>query len=158
MSFWQAQVNSLLSSRTFNQAAAIDADGTRILASSSDFEVPPLSTHIFPSGTVSTDIVLTVSPLQINPGEMKLITSFFKDMGSGTVKRIYSCGFSVNGRRYLTMACEDNIIHGICGNSGVIIAKTETAVIMGQYAGSSIRNAANNNMTNQAQYLISMGQ
>ncbi|KAM5477008.1 profilin, required for normal timing of actin polymerization in response to thermal stress [Microsporum audouinii] len=132
MSFWQAQVNSLLSSRTFNQAAAIDADGTRILASSSDFE--------------------------INPGEMKLITSFFKDMGSGTVKRIYSCGFSVNGRRYLTMACEDNIIHGICGNSGVIIAKTETAVIMGQYAGSSIRNAANNNMTNQAQYLISMGQ
>ncbi|EHA52188.1 hypothetical protein MCOR27_010941 [Pyricularia oryzae] len=104
---WQGYVDqSLVGSGHIDKAAIISAAGDSTWATSADFT--------------------------IEPAEMKTIADIL-DNKAGAQDKAHSDGIYIAKERYVVARIEDNTIYARQGRSGVAIAKTSQAILVGHH-------------------------
>ncbi|MCJ1449876.1 profilin, required for normal timing of actin polymerization in response to thermal stress [Mycoblastus sanguinarius] len=127
---WQAYVDtSLVGTRNVDKAAIFNSEGTSAWASSTGFH--------------------------ISPAEIKEIISSYSD--SSEVKKIQSGGFKIAGEKYMTIKADDKSVYGKKGKEGVVIVKTQQAILVTHYPESVQPGVATNTVEQLGDYLISVG-
>ncbi|KAK3398163.1 profilin [Sordaria brevicollis] len=130
---WQAYIDSsLVGTGHITQGAIISAAGDSVWAASSGF-------------TVTND-------------EMKNISTILAEGGKGpNVDKSFAEGFHVAGERYVAFNVEGRHIYGRKGKTGVVIVKTNQAIIIGQYGENIQAGNATQTVEALADYLVKAG-
>ncbi|KAI9802949.1 MAG: hypothetical protein M1825_002180 [Sarcosagium campestre] len=130
---WQAYVDtSLIGTGTVDKAAIFNSEGTSVWASSPGFTVAP--------------------------EEIKAIIAAYTDKGDKDgVKAVQSTGFHVHNERFVTTKCEDRSLYGRKGKEGVVIVKTNQAIIVAHYPDTVQIGQIANTVEQLADYLVSVG-
>lgn len=127
---WQAYVDtSLVGTGNVDKAAIFNSEGTSVWASSSGF-------------TVSTT-------------EIKEVVAAYKD--SGEVKQVQSTGLHVGGERFVVIKADDRSLYGKKGREGIVIVKTQQAILVTHYPETVQPGAATNTVESLGDYLIGVG-
>ncbi|MCJ1262995.1 profilin, required for normal timing of actin polymerization in response to thermal stress [Lobaria immixta] len=127
---WQAYVDtSLVGTGNLDKAAIFNVEGTSVWAASSDFKVAP--------------------------EEIKEVVNSYADKGEP--KKVQSSGFHVAGHRYVTIKAEDRSLYGKKGKEGVVIVKTQQAILVGHYPEAVQPGSAANTVEQLGDYLVKLG-
>jgi len=127
---WQAYVDtSLVGTGNVDKAAIFNSEGNSVWASSAGFTVAP---H-----------------------EMKEVVGSFKD--TGDVKQVQSNGVHIAGERYVVIKADDRSLYGKKGKEGIVIVKTQQALLVTHYPETVQPGSAANTVEQLADYLISVG-
>ncbi|OAA64248.1 profilin [Niveomyces insectorum RCEF 264] len=130
---WQGYIDSsLVGSGHIDKAAIISAAGDSVWASSPGFTV--------------------------KPDEMKAIAAIFEQKDSAADKA-YSEGIHVADERYVAtiISAEDNIMMIRKGKTGIAIAKTKQAIVVGHYGENAQASNARATVEALADYLRKSG-
>ncbi|CAK3825491.1 Hypothetical predicted protein [Lecanosticta acicola] len=120
---------SLVGTGNVDKAAIFSADGTGVWATSAGFTV--------------------------TPQEMQEVVNAYKDKAD--VKQIQSTGIHIAGERYVVLKAEENSIYGKKGKEGVIIVKTQQAILVTHYPENVQPGNATNTVEQLGDYLKSVG-
>ncbi|KAL9001067.1 MAG: hypothetical protein Q9188_005545 [Gyalolechia gomerana] len=127
---WQAYVDtSLVATGNIDKAAIFNSEGTSVWASSSGFTVAP--------------------------AEIKAVVVSFAD--TSDVKKVQSEGFYVAGEKFFTLRSDERSLYGKKGKEGVVIVKTQQAILVAHYPESVQPGAATNTVEQLGDYLLSVG-
>ncbi|KAI9681506.1 MAG: profilin, required for normal timing of actin polymerization in response to thermal stress [Caeruleum heppii] len=127
---WQEYVDSsLVGTGNLDRAAILNAEGTSVWASSKGFTVAP--------------------------EEIKEVIAAYNDKGS--VKAVQSNGFYIAGDRYVVIKADDRSLYGRKGKEGVVIVKTNMAILVTHYPETVQPGAAANTVEQLGDYLIGVG-
>ncbi|KAK4620151.1 Profilin [Fulvia fulva] len=127
---WQAYVDqSLVGTGNVDKAAIFSAAGDSVWATSPSF--------------------------QISPAEMTSITTAYKD--TADVKQVQSTGLHIAGEKYVVLKADDRSIYGKKGREGVVIVKTQQAILVAHYPESVQPGSAANTVEQLGDYLIKVG-
>jgi len=127
---WQAYVDtSLVGSGSVDKAAIFNSEGTSVWASSPNFTV--------------------------TPSEMKEVVGSFKD--NGEIKQVQSNGLHIGGERYIVIKADDRSLYGKKGKEGIVIVKTQQALLVTHYPEHVQPGTAANTVEQLGDYLISVG-
>ncbi|KAF2724518.1 profilin II [Polychaeton citri CBS 116435] len=127
---WQAYVDqSLVGTGNVDKAAIFSAQGDSVWASSAGFTV--------------------------KPEEMKEIVSAYQDKAD--VKKVQSEGAHIAGERFVVIKADDRSIYGKKGREGVVIVKTNQAILVTHYPESVQPGNAAKVVEQLADYLIGVG-
>jgi len=130
MSTWQAYVDtSLVGTGNLDRAAIFNIQGTSVWASSSGFTV--------------------------SPAEIKEVIASYTD--TTDVKKIQSGGFRVAGEKYMTIKADEKSVYGRKGKEGIVIVKTQQAVLVAHYPETVQPGQATNTVEQLGDYLIGVG-
>ncbi|MCJ1225272.1 profilin, required for normal timing of actin polymerization in response to thermal stress [Toensbergia leucococca] len=127
---WKAYVDtSLVGSGNVDKAAIFNSEGNSVWATSTGFNVAP--------------------------AEIKDVVNSYTDKGDP--KKVQSSGFHIAGERYVTIKADDRSLYGKKGKEGVVIVKTQQAILVTHYPESVQPGAAANIVEQLGDYLISVG-
>ncbi|MCJ1297829.1 profilin, required for normal timing of actin polymerization in response to thermal stress [Hypocenomyce scalaris] len=127
---WQAYVDtSLVGTGNIDKAAIFNSEGTSVWASSTGFT--------------------------IGPAEIKEVVSSYKD--TGEVKKVQSSGLHIAGERYVVIKADDRSLYGKKGREGIVIVKTQQAILVTHYPESVQPGSAANTVEQLGDYLIGVG-
>jgi len=127
---WQAYVDtSLVGTGNVDKAAIFNSEGTSVWAHSSGFTV--------------------------SPTEIKEVVAAYKD--SGDVKQVQSTGLHVGGERYVVIKADDRSLYGKKGREGIVIVKTQQAILVTHYPETIQPGAATTTVEALGDYLIGVG-
>ncbi|KAL6914291.1 hypothetical protein ACHAPO_010959 [Fusarium lateritium] len=125
---WQAYIDSsLVGSGHIDKGAIISAAGDSVWAASSD--------------------------LQLKPEEMKAISAI---VGGDTKAKdkAFAEGLYIAGERYVMARAEGRSIYARLGRSGVAVAKTNQAIVVGHHGEAQVAGNATSTVEGLADYLI----
>jgi profilin len=125
---WQPYVDRLLSG-DLDKAAIFDSEGKSAWASSPGFAV--------------------------TPGEMKEIIDAYNDKSE--VKAVQSNGLHVGGQKFVVLKTDDRSIYGRLGKEGIVIVRTDKALLVAHYGEGTQPGAAANTVEQVADYLKKTG-
>ncbi|CAK7232923.1 profilin, required for normal timing of actin polymerization in response to thermal stress [Sporothrix bragantina] len=131
---WQGYIDSsLVGSGHIDEAAIISAAGDSVWAQSPKFA--------------------------LTPEELKAIAAIFETGGQAAIDKAYSEGLHVAGEKYIAtiVSAEDNIAMIRKGKTGVAIAKTKQAIIVGHYGENAQASNARSTVEALADYLRKAG-
>ncbi|KXL43775.1 hypothetical protein M433DRAFT_5384 [Acidomyces richmondensis BFW] len=129
---WQAYVDqSLIGTGNVDKAAIFNSEGNSVWASSAGFTV--------------------------SPQEMQEVVAAYKDKGTDGVKQVQSTGLHVAGERFVVLKADDRSIYGKKGREGVVIVKTQQAILVTHYPESVQPGAAANTVEQLGDYLVKVG-
>ncbi|KAI9721018.1 MAG: hypothetical protein M1812_002497 [Candelaria pacifica] len=130
---WQAYVDtSLVGTGYVDKAAIFNSEGTSVWASSPGFTVAP--------------------------AEIKEVVTAFKDKGDAQgIKQVQSSGLHVAGERFVVIKADDRSLYGKKGREGIVIVKTQQAILVTHYPESVQPGSATNTVEQLADYLIGVG-
>ncbi|OZJ02354.1 hypothetical protein BZG36_04377 [Bifiguratus adelaidae] len=89
---------------------------------------------------------------RLQPNEVQAITKAFSDPSD-----IRANGLHVNNVKYFTLRADDRVIYGKKNATGVVLAKTTQAILIGVYGEGQQAGDANKVVEGLADYLISVG-
>ncbi|KAI9788012.1 MAG: profilin, required for normal timing of actin polymerization in response to thermal stress [Peltula sp. TS41687] len=112
-----------------DKAAIFDADGKSPWASSPGFTV--------------------------TPSEIKEIIEAYNDKAD--VKAVQSTGLHVGGQKYVVLKADERSLYGRSGKEGILIVRTDKALLVTHYGESTQPGAAANTVEQMADYLKSVG-
>ncbi|KAL9030101.1 MAG: hypothetical protein Q9196_001741 [Gyalolechia fulgens] len=112
-----------------DKAAIFNSEGTSLWASSPGFTVAP--------------------------AEIKAVVASFAD--TNDLKRVQSEGFYVAGEKFFTLISDERSLYGKKGKEGVVIVKTQQAILVAHYPESVQPGVAANTVEQLGDYLISVG-
>ncbi|KAF2086725.1 profilin-A [Saccharata proteae CBS 121410] len=87
--------------------------------------------------------------------ELAILVKAFAD--TKDIKDVQSEGFHIAGERYVCIKCDDRDIWGKKGKTGIVIAKTKQAIIIGHYPEGVQPGPATKVVGDLSDYLISVG-
>lgn len=120
---------SLVGTGNLDRAAIFNIQGTSVWASSSGFTV--------------------------SPAEIKEVIASYTD--TTDVKKIQSGGFRVAGEKYMTIKADEKSVYGRKGKEGIVIVKTQQAVLVAHYPETVQPGQATNTVEQLGDYLIGVG-
>ncbi|KAL8872157.1 MAG: hypothetical protein Q9174_002168 [Haloplaca sp. 1 TL-2023] len=127
---WQAYVDtSLVATGNIDKAAIFNSEGTSVWASSPGFEV--------------------------KPEEIKAVVASFAD--TSDVKKVQSEGIHIGGEKFFTLRSDERSLYGKKGKEGVVIVKTQQAILVAHYPETIQPGVAANTVEQLGDYLISVG-
>jgi len=127
---WQAYVDtSLVGTGNIDKAAIFNSEGTSVWASSPGFTV--------------------------SPAEIKEVVASYKD--TGDVKKVQANGLHVGGERFVVIKADDRSLYGKKGKEGIVIVKTQQAILLTHYPETVQPGSATNTVEQLADYLIGVG-
>lgn len=128
---WQAYVDtSLVATGHIDKAAIISAAGDSEWATSPGFK--------------------------LEPTEMKAIADILSD-ASGARDRAYSEGLYVGKERYVMANADENTIYARQGRSGICVAKSQQAILIGRHNEQQIAGNASATIGSLVDYLKPLG-
>ncbi|MCJ1243164.1 profilin, required for normal timing of actin polymerization in response to thermal stress [Trapelia coarctata] len=89
---------------------------------------------------------------EVKAPELKEIVSAYKD-----TSKVYSEGVHVAGKRYVVHKADERSIYGKQGKEGVLIVKTNQAILISHYPETIQPGAAATTVEQLADYLIGVG-
>lgn len=127
---WQAYIDtSLLGTGNLDRAAIFNTQGTSVWASSHGFTV--------------------------SPAEIKEVVASYSD--TSDVKKIQSGGFRIAGEKYMTIKADEKSVYGKKGKEGIVIVKTQQAILVAHYPETIQPGQATNTVEQLGDYLTSVG-
>ncbi|KAL8812296.1 MAG: hypothetical protein Q9223_001164 [Gallowayella weberi] len=127
---WQAYVDtSLVATGNIDKAAIFNSEGTSVWASSPGFTVAP--------------------------AEIKAVVSSFAD--NSDVKKVQSEGFHIATEKFFTLKSDERSLYGKKGKEGVVVVKTQQAILVAHYPDTVQPGAAATTVEHLGDYLISVG-
>ena len=127
---WQAYVDtSLVGTGNVDKAAIFNDAGNSVWATSAGFTV--------------------------SPTEMQEVVAAYKD--TGDVKQVQSTGLHIAGERFIVIKADDRSIYGKKGKEGVVIVKTNMAILVAHYPETVQPGSAANTVEQLADYLVGVG-
>ncbi|KAI9736343.1 MAG: profilin, required for normal timing of actin polymerization in response to thermal stress [Cirrosporium novae-zelandiae] len=127
---WQAYVDSsLVGTGNVDKAAIFNSEGTSVWASSPGFVV--------------------------EKSEITEIVDAYKDKSE--VKGVQSQGLHVGKERYVVIKADDRSLYGKKGKEGIVVVKTQQALLVTHYPETVQPGAAANTVEQLADYLIGVG-
>ncbi|KAL8929442.1 MAG: hypothetical protein Q9172_000493 [Xanthocarpia lactea] len=127
---WQAYVDtSLVATGNIDKAAIFNSEGTSVWASSKGFTVAPT--------------------------EIQAVVASFAD--NSEVKKVQSEGFHIAGEKFFTLKSDDRSLYGKKGKEGVVVVKTQQAILVAHYPESVQPGSAATTVEQLGDYLISVG-
>ncbi|CAO1598559.1 MAG: hypothetical protein LQ349_006276 [Xanthoria aureola] len=127
---WQAYVDtSLVSSGNIDKAAIFNSEGSSVWASSPGFTVAP--------------------------AEIKAVVASFADKDD--VKKVQSEGFHIASEKFFTLKSDERSLYGKKGKEGVVVVKTQQAILVAHYPESVQPGSAATTVEQLGDYLISVG-
>ncbi|RGP59125.1 profilin [Fusarium longipes] len=107
--------------------------------------------------SVAGDSVWAASPaLELKPEEMKAISAIVS--GDENAKnKAFGEGLYLAGERYVMARAEDRSIYARSGRSGIAIAKTTQAIVVGHHGEAQVAGNATSTVEGLADYLIKSG-
>jgi len=127
---WQAYVDtSLVGTGNLDKAAIFNTQGTSVWASSHGFTV--------------------------SPGEIKEVIASYSD--TSDLKKIQSGGFRIAGEKYMTIKADEKSVYGKKGKEGIVIVKTQQAILVAHYPETVQPGQATNTVEQLGDYLIGVG-
>ncbi|KAI4156091.1 MAG: hypothetical protein LQ341_000066 [Variospora aurantia] len=121
--------SSLVATGNIDKAAIFNSEGTSAWAASAGFTVAP--------------------------AEIEAVVTSFAD--NSDVKKVQSEGFHVAGEKFFTIKSDDRSLYGKKGKEGVVIVKTQQAILVAHYPESVQPGAAANTVEQLGDYLIGVG-
>ncbi|KIH90304.1 profilin [Sporothrix brasiliensis 5110] len=120
------------------------------------------SGHIDEAAIISAagDSVWATSPkFSLKPEELKAIAAIFEANSQPAIDKAYSEGLHVAGEKYVAtiVSAEDNIAMIRKGKTGVAIAKTKQAIVVGHYGENAQASNARATVEALADYLRKQG-
>jgi len=129
---WQQYVDtSLIGTGNVDKAAIFSAAGDSVWATSAGF--------------------------QVSPQEMQEVVGAYKDPGKDGVKQVQSTGLHIAGERFIVIKADDRSIYGKKGREGVVLVKTNQAILITHYPETVQPGSAANTVEQLGDYLISVG-
>ncbi|KAF2747310.1 Profilin/allergen [Sporormia fimetaria CBS 119925] len=126
---WQAYVDqSLVGTGNIDKAVIVGLDGT-VWASTEGFSIPP--------------------------AELKVILDSFDDKSDP--KKVIVEGLKVNGEKYMTISADEDSLKAKKGKEGLVVAKTNQAVLIGHHPEDIQTNVANSSVAELQEYLKKVG-
>ncbi|KAF4126817.1 profilin, partial [Geosmithia morbida] len=98
----------------------------------------------------------TSSGFDIKPEEMKVIASIVSG-DSAAKDKAFADGLFITGERFVVARAEDRSIYARSGRTGVAIAKTKQAIIVGHHGEAQVAGNVNSTVEGLADYLIGLG-
>lgn len=127
---WQAYVDTtLLGSGNVDKAAIFGIEGPSAWATSAGFTVAP--------------------------AEIKDIIAAYNDKSD--IKAVQSDGLHVGGERFVVLKSDDRSLYGKRGKEGVVIVKTQKALLVAHYPETIQPGAAAQTVESLADYLLKVG-
>ncbi|KAI4088150.1 MAG: hypothetical protein LQ339_008761 [Xanthoria mediterranea] len=127
---WQAYVDtSLVASGNIDKAAIFNSEGSSVWASSPGFTVAP--------------------------AEIKAVVASFADKDD--VKKVQSEGFHIASEKFFTLKSDERSLYGKKGKEGVVVVKTQQAILVAHYPESVQPGSAATTVEQLGDYLISVG-
>ncbi|GAB7364577.1 hypothetical protein MBLNU230_g5384t1 [Neophaeotheca triangularis] len=100
----------------------------------------------------------TSAGFTVSPQEMQEVVTAYKDKGDAQgVKQVQSTGLHVGGERFVVLKADDRSIYGKKGREGVVIVKTQQAILVTHYPETVQPGSAANTVEQLADYLIGVG-
>ncbi|CAO1620606.1 unnamed protein product [Jaminaea pallidilutea] len=97
--------------------------------------------------------VWAASPgFSVSPQEQTALIKGFDDPSP-----LQSGGLHVAGKKYFVLRADDRSIYGKAGGDGIVLVKTNQAVLVGQYASPIIPGEATKVVEQLADYLLGVG-
>lgn len=93
--------------------------------------------------------------MQVAPTEIKVVVASFAD--TSNVKKVQSEGFHVAGEKFFTLKSDERSLYGKKGKEGVVIVKTQQAILVAHYPEAVQPGSAANTVEQLADYLIGVG-
>ncbi|KAI9851548.1 MAG: profilin, required for normal timing of actin polymerization in response to thermal stress [Thelocarpon superellum] len=130
---WQEYVDSsLVGTGNLDKAAIFNSEGTSVWASSPGFT--------------------------ISPAEIKAVVAAYKDKGDASgVKAVQANGFHIAGERFVALKADERSLYGKKGKEGIVIVKTNQAILLAHYPESVAAGVATNVVEQLGDYLIGVG-
>ncbi|KAL8849315.1 MAG: hypothetical protein Q9221_005725, partial [Calogaya cf. arnoldii] len=119
----------LVATGNIDKAAIFNSEGNSVWASSSGFTV--------------------------SPAEMQAVVASFTDKQD--VKKVFSEGFHIATEKFFTIKSDDRSLYGKKGKEGVVIVKTQQAILVAHYPESVQPGSAATTVEQLGDYLISVG-
>ncbi|SLM38602.1 profilin [Lasallia pustulata] len=127
---WQAYIDtSLVGTGNIDKAAIFNSEGTSVWATSHGFA--------------------------LGPAELREVVDSYKDKGD--VKKVQSSGLHIAGERYVVIKADDRSLYGKKGKEGIVIVKTQQAILITHYPESVQPGSAANTVEQLGDYLIGLG-
>lgn len=127
---WQAYVDtSLVGTGNVDKAAIFNSEGNSVWATSTGFTV--------------------------SPAEIQEVVAAYKD--TGDVKQVQSTGLHIAGERFVVIKADGRSIYGKKGKEGVVIVKTNMAILVAHYPETVQPGGAANTVEQLADYLVGVG-
>ncbi|KAA6412885.1 MAG: profilin ii [Lasallia pustulata] len=127
---WQAYIDtSLVGTGNIDKAAIFNSEGTSVWATSHGFT--------------------------LGPAELREVVDSYKDKGD--VKKVQSSGLHIAGERYVVIKADDRSLYGKKGKEGIVIVKTQQAILITHYPESVQPGSAANTVEQLGDYLIGLG-
>ncbi|KFH47839.1 Profilin-like protein [Hapsidospora chrysogenum ATCC 11550] len=123
-------IHSLVGSGHLDKGAIISAAGDSVWAASGGFD--------------------------LKPEEMKLISSIVGG-DSNAKDKAFAEGLYVGGERFVMARAEDRSIYARAGRTGLAVAKTKQAIIVGHHPEGAVAGNATSTVESLADYLIGQG-
>ncbi|KAI4226615.1 MAG: hypothetical protein L6R36_003039 [Xanthoria steineri] len=111
----------------------------------------PISVSGQTRSRASTDLRL----LQVAPAEIKAVVASFADKDD--VKKVQSEGFHIASEKFFTLKSDERSLYGKKGKEGVVVVKTQQAILVAHYPESVQPGSAATTVEQLGDYLISVG-
>ncbi|KAL8715013.1 MAG: hypothetical protein Q9220_000970 [cf. Caloplaca sp. 1 TL-2023] len=149
---------SLVATGNIDKAAIFNSEGTSVWASSPGFTVRPVLRCGNRDRAARLESIVTMTDeldMQVTPAEIKAVVSSFAD--TSDVKKVQSGGFHIATEKFFTLKSDDRSLYGKKGKEGVVIVKTQQAILVAHYPESIQPGAAANTVEQLGDYLINVG-
>ncbi|TQS31324.1 hypothetical protein Golomagni_08400 [Golovinomyces magnicellulatus] len=93
---------------------------------------------------------------QLKPEEMKVISAIVSG-DSGAKDKAFGDGLYIGGQRFVMARAEDRSIYARQGRSGIAVAKTKQAIVVGHHGESHVAGNTTSTVETLADYLIGQG-
>lgn len=93
---------------------------------------------------------------QLKPEEMKVISSIVSG-DSGAKDKAFGDGLYIAGERFVMARAEDRSIYARQGRSGIAVAKTKQAIVVGHHGEAQVAGNTTSTVETLADYLIGQG-
>ena len=93
--------------------------------------------------------------MQVAPTEIQAVVASFAD--DSEVKKVQSEGFHIAGEKFFTIKSDDRSLYGKKGKEGVVVVKTQQAILVAHYPESVQPGSAATTVEQLGDYLISVG-
>lgn len=93
--------------------------------------------------------------MQVAPAEIKAVVASFADKED--VKKVQSEGFRIASEKFFTIKSDERSLYGKKGKEGVVIVKTQQAILVAHYPEPVQPGSAATTVEQLGDYLISVG-
>uniref|UniRef100_A0A098E2D9 Profilin n=1 Tax=Gibberella zeae (strain ATCC MYA-4620 / CBS 123657 / FGSC 9075 / NRRL 31084 / PH-1) TaxID=229533 RepID=A0A098E2D9_GIBZE len=151
---WQAYVDSsLVGTGHIDKGAIISAAGDSAWAASADLQVHRSKSLLTDTTRRSEGRPLRRRSENLKPEEMKAISAIVS--GDEKAKdKAFAEGLYIAGERYVMARADGRSIYARSGRSGVAVAKTTQAIVVGHHGEAQIAGNATTTVESLADYLI----